>query len=58
MENTHSLRAGTLSGTLLCIIGNVNGGDIIKSAVLAFVGATVSFLMTCLFRWLEKPKSK
>jgi hypothetical protein len=40
----HSDQAvGTLGGTLIAFIGIVDGSDIIKTVILACVGAIVSF---------------
>ena len=39
-------KTGTASGTLLTIIANINSGDLVKTAILAAVGALVSFIVT------------
>ena len=52
---------GTLGGTLLTIIGVLDTGDIIKTCVLAGIGAIVSFGVSKLMQWLwptEKGRSK
>ncbi len=41
-----SAKAGTIGGTLLTILANINQQDLIKTAILAAVGAVVSFLVT------------
>ena len=54
----HSTKAGTLGGTLLTIFANIKSEDLIKTAILAGMGAMVSFIVTLLFklfiRWVRK----
>ena len=45
---------GTLGGTALAVIFQFNGNEILKTALLAFVGAAVSFIATKFCRWLWK----
>ncbi len=47
-------KAGTAGGTLLTIFGNISSQDIIKTIVLAAVGAVVSFSVTVLLKVLIK----
>ena len=47
-------KAGTAGGTKLTIICFINSADIVKTAVLAAVGALVSFSMTVLLQFLIK----
>jgi len=47
-------KAGTAGGTLLSIFANINSEDLIKTAVLAAVGAVVSFAVTLLLKLLVK----
>lgn len=47
-------KAGTAGGTMLTIIAFINNADIVKTAVLAAVGALVSFSMTVLLQLLIK----
>lgn len=42
----NTTKAGTVSGTLLTIFVNIFSEDLIKTALLAAVGALVSFLVT------------
>lgn len=46
----HSTRAGTAGGTLLIIIANISSQDLLKTVVLAAVGAVVSFGVTLLLK--------
>ena len=43
-------KAGTAGGTLLSILANIHSGDILKTAVLAAIGAVVSFGSTMLLK--------
>ncbi|WP_317900020.1 hypothetical protein [Aurantibacillus circumpalustris] len=43
---------GTASGTALTIVVNIGSSDIIKTVILAALGAVVSFSMTVLLKWL------
>ena len=47
-------KAGTATGTMLTIIVNIHSADLIKTVVLAFVGAVVSFIVTLLLKLLIK----
>ena len=42
----NTTKAGTLGGTLLTIFANINSADLIKTSVLAALGAMVSFGVT------------
>lgn len=58
MQNTISLRTGTAAGTLLSILPNLFSEDILKTIVLAALGATVSFVVSLLLKWIMKFKKK
>jgi hypothetical protein len=58
METNISLRIGTASGTFLSIIPNILSEDIAKTIILAVVGATASFMVSLLLKWLTKIKNK
>jgi hypothetical protein len=49
--NTSTL-LGTVSGTVLTVWTNISSSDIIKTVVLAVLGATVSFVVSILLRRL------
>jgi hypothetical protein len=42
----NTTKAGTLGGTLLTIFANISSADLIKTSVLAGLGAIVSFGVT------------
>lgn len=48
--------AGTLSGTVLTVIWNIGSADVLKTGVLAAIGAVVSFSVTFFLKWLSERK--
>ena len=58
MENNSSLWAGTAAGTFLSILPNLSSADIIKTIILAAVGAIVSFVVSIVIKLLKKTKKK
>jgi mannitol-specific phosphotransferase system IIBC component len=54
----NTTKAGTAGGTLLSIFANINSGDVLKTAILAAIGAVVSFSVTLLLRLLIKRLKK
>jgi len=58
METNISLKAGTASGTVLSILPNILSEDIVKTIILASLGAIVSFTVSLLLKWLSKSKNK
>ena len=55
MSTNNNLFINTLAGTLLACIGIT---DLSKSAILAAVGAAVSFCVSVLLRWLSQKLKK
>lgn len=49
-----STYTGTISGTLLTILYNLPKERLEQTAVLACVGAVVSFMVTLFLKWLVK----
>lgn len=45
---------GTVSGTVLTVAVNVGSSDILKTVILASLGAVVSFSVSLLLKWLFK----
>jgi hypothetical protein len=45
---------GTVSGTALTVMVNIGSSDIIKTVILAAIGAVVSFCVSVALRWLDK----
>lgn len=51
-----STRAGTISGTFLVLLFNVNLEELLSTAIIAAVGAVVSFLVSILLKCVFKKK--
>ena len=51
-SDDHTTVIGTLSGTVLSIIASIDYQDILKTIVLAAVGAAVSFVVTKGLKWV------
>ena len=56
MDNSLTLRAGTFGGFALSVIPNITSADVVKTIVLAFIGAVVSFGVTLLLKLLTSKK--
>ena len=54
----NTTKRGTAGGTLLTILGNITCDDIIKTAILAAVGAVVSFGVTVFCKLLAERMKK
>ena len=54
----NNTKVGTAGGTMLTILANINSGDLIRTGVLAAVGAVVSFGVTLLLKLLIKRLKK
>lgn len=52
LEGNTSTRAGTIGGTLLSICPALTAGEIVQAAILAAVGAAVSFLVSLALKTL------
>lgn len=50
----HITPIGTFSGTALTVAVNMGQADVIKTVVLAAIGAAVSFAVTVLLKWAYK----
>ena len=50
--------AGTIGGTVLAIVGVVDPGDMAKTAILAMVGAVVSYVVSAIMKRLFNRKIK
>lgn len=62
MSSNHHIGGGTIlgtvSGTALTVVVNIGSSDIIKTVVLAALGAAVSFSVSLLLKWLIKPRKR
>ena len=54
----NTTKAGTAGGTLLTIFANISSEDIIKTIILAAVGAAVSFVVTIFLKVIVKRLKK
>lgn len=56
MSNHYHIESGTIlgtvSGTVLTVAVNIGSSDVIKTVVLAALGAVVSFSVSVLLKWL------
>lgn len=51
MKTNHSLSVGTVSGTVLSVLPAVTSTEIVRTIILAAIGATVSFVVSYVLRW-------
>jgi len=58
MSHKLSLKTGTATGTFLSMMPNILSEDIIRTVVLAVLGAVVSFAATYLLKWFSNSKEK
>jgi hypothetical protein len=54
----NSTRAATVGGTLLTIFANISSEDLLKTVILAAVGAIVSFSITVFLKFVIKRVKK
>ncbi len=52
MKTNHQLGIGTTGGTLLSMVGQLGMHDVLRTALLAAIGAVVSFAVTWLLQRL------
>ncbi len=55
--NSHTL-IGTAGGTFLSVVPNIQSADIVKTVVLASIGATVSFTISLVLKGIIKKHKK
>jgi mannitol-specific phosphotransferase system IIBC component len=62
MATNHHIEGGTIlgtvSGTGLTVLANIGSSDILKTVVLAAIGAVVSFCVSVSLKWLAKKLRK
>lgn len=58
MTNSNSALAGTAGGTFLSIIPNLNSEDVVRTVILAALGAIVSFTISVLLKFLIRKHKK
>ena len=55
-HSNHTTLIGTICGTVLTVIVNLDLQDITRTAVLAAVGAVVSFSVSVILKWIFKQR--
>ena len=58
MDSNTTLWTGTAAGTFLSVLPNLHSEDIVKTIILATVGAIVSFIVSIIIKRFKKPKKK
>jgi len=58
MESNNAIPLGTAAGTFLSIVPNITSEDVVKTIILAVVGAIVSFSVSMLLKKFTKSKNK
>ena len=56
VDNSLSLKTGTIGGLALSVLPNLTSADVLKTIVLAFIGAVVSFGVTMFLKRLTSKK--
>jgi len=57
-HHNNTTLVGTVGGTFLSIVPNLHSDDLIKTILLATVGAVISFTISLLLKILLKKKKK
>ncbi|MGL2965859.1 hypothetical protein [Flavobacterium sp. XGLA_31] len=58
MGNNHSIVYGTVGGTFLSVLSNISSADLAKTALMAAIGAVVSFTISTVLKWFLKKHKK
>lgn len=53
-HHDHITILGTVTGTVFIVAANIDSSDYLKTVILAVVGATASFFVSVLLKWLWK----
>ena len=51
-HHDHSTALGTVTGTVFTVAANIQSQDYTKTVILAAVGATASFLVSLVLKWI------
>ena len=51
-HHDHSTALGTVTGTVFTLFATIDPQDYLKTVILAFVGAIVSFSVTLFLKWV------
>jgi hypothetical protein len=58
MQHSNSTVIGTAGGTFLSVLPNLHSEDVLKTVILATLGAIVSFLISLLLKILIRKHKK
>jgi hypothetical protein len=58
MQSSNSALVGTAGGTFLSVLPNIHSVDILKTVILATIGAIVSFTISLLLKFLIRKHKK
>jgi len=58
MTNSNNTLMGTAGGTFLSVLPNLHSEDVLKTIILAALGAIVSFVISMLLKYLIKKHKK
>ncbi|MFY0653027.1 MAG: hypothetical protein JXQ96_13380 [Cyclobacteriaceae bacterium] len=47
-------KAGTIGGSVMGLVGSIDSTDLVRTVVLAAVGAIVSFTVSMLLKWFAR----
>lgn len=53
-----NLKLGTAAGTLLSAVPHIGTDELLKTAILAAVGATISFVVSFVLHRLRRPRRR
>lgn len=54
----HDLKLGTAGGTLLSVMPQIGADELLKTAILAAVGAIISFVVSFVLQWLRRSRRR
>ena len=58
MQHSNSTVIGTAGGTFLSVLPNLHSEDVLKTIILATLGAIVSFLISLLLKFFIRKRKK
>ena len=58
MQSSNSALVGTAGGTFLSVIPNLQSEDVVKTVILATLGAIVSFTISIILKFLIRKHKK
>ncbi|WP_295336795.1 hypothetical protein [Flavobacterium sp.] len=58
MSTNNSTFVGTVGGTFLSVLPNINSTDVLKTVILAGLGAIVSFVLSLILKRVLKKHKK